>query len=99
MILFAPGGDTRPVHFMGIAGAGMSALARLARHRGVPVSGCDNDTSGAADLEALGIPVWKGHDPAHLDQARAVVVTAAVPADHPELARARARGLPVVRRA
>jgi len=77
----------------------MSALALLAKRRGVPVSGCDNDTSGAADLEALGVPVWSGHDPAHLDQARAVVVTAAVPADHPELARARDRGLPVVRRA
>ena len=77
----------------------MSALALLARHRGVPVSGCDNDTSGAADLEALGVPVWRGHDPAHLDQARAVVVTAAVPTEHPELARARERGLPVVRRA
>ena len=98
MTLFAPG-DSRPVHFMGIAGAGMSALALLARRRGVPVSGCDNDTSGAADLEALGVPVWKGHDPAHVDQARAVVVTAAVPAGHPELARAHARGLPVVRRA
>ena len=98
MTLFAPG-DSRPVHFMGIAGAGMSALALLARRRGVPVSGCDNDTSGAADLEALGVPVWRGHDPAHLDQARAIVVTAAVPAEHPELARARARGLPVVRRA
>lgn len=77
----------------------MSALALLARRRGVPVSGCDNDTSGAADLEALGVPVWRGHDPAHLDQARAVVVTAAVPKDHPELARAHERGLPVVRRA
>jgi UDP-N-acetylmuramate--alanine ligase len=99
MTLFAPDGDVRSIHFMGIAGAGMSALALLARHRGVPVSGCDNDTSGAADLEALGVPVWRGHDPSHLDQARAVVVTAAVPMDHPELARAHARGLPVVRRA
>jgi UDP-N-acetylmuramate--alanine ligase len=99
MTLFAPDGDSRPVHFMGIAGAGMSALALLARLRGVPITGCDNDTSGAADLEALGVPVWQGHDPAHLDDARAVVVTAAVPTDHPELARARAQGLAVMRRA
>jgi UDP-N-acetylmuramate--alanine ligase len=77
----------------------MSALAMLARRRGVPVSGCDNDTSGAGDLEALGVPVWRGHDPAHLDHVRAVVVTAAVPTDHPELVQARARGIPVVRRA
>jgi UDP-N-acetylmuramate--alanine ligase len=99
MTLFAPDGDFRPVHFMGIAGAGMSALALLAKLRGVPITGCDNDTSGAADLEALGVPVWQGHDPAHLDEARAVVVTAAVPTDHPELARARAQGLAVMRRA
>lgn len=99
MTLFAPDGDSHPVHFMGIAGAGMSALALLARRRGVPVSGCDNDTSGAGDLEALGIPVFQGHDPAHVDHARAVVVTAAVPGNHPELERARERGVPVVRRA
>jgi UDP-N-acetylmuramate--alanine ligase len=99
MTWFAPDGDSRPVHFMGIAGAGMSALALLAKLRGVPITGCDNDTSGATDLAALGVPVWQGHDPAHLDDARAVVVTAAVPTDHPELARARALGLAVLRRA
>jgi UDP-N-acetylmuramate--alanine ligase len=98
MTLFA-GGDPRPVHFMGIAGAGMSALALLVRRRGVPVSGCDNDTSGVGDLETLGVPVWRGHDPAHVEGARGVVVTAAIAPDHPELARARALGLPVVRRA
>jgi UDP-N-acetylmuramate--alanine ligase len=99
MTLFAPDGDSRPVHFMGIAGAGMSALALLAKLRGVSITGCDNDTSGATDLEALGVPLWQGHDPAHVEAARAVVVTAAVPTDHPELARARARGLAVLRRA
>ena len=99
MTWFAPDGDSRPVHFMGIAGAGMSALALLAKLRGVPITGCDNDTSGATDLAALGVPVWQGHDPVHVDDARAVVVTAAVPADHPELVRARGQGLAVLRRA
>jgi UDP-N-acetylmuramate--alanine ligase len=86
---------------MGIAGAGMSALALIARHRGVSITGCDADTSGAGadDLTALGVPVSQGHDPSHLDGVRAVVVTAAVPRDHPELARARALDLPIVRRA
>ena len=86
---------------MGIAGAGMSALAMLARHRGVAITGCDTDTSGtgADDLIALGVPVWRGHDPHHVEGARAIVVTAAVPRDHPELDKARALGLPVVRRA
>src|SRR5512144_1845344 len=99
MTLFTPDSDTRPVHFMGIAGAGMSALALLAKLRGASITGCDNDTSGATDLQALGVPVWQGHDPGHVEGARAVVVTAAVPADHPELARARALGVAVLRRA
>src|ERR1044071_5401626 len=90
MTLFRTG-DPRPIHLMGIAGAGMSALASIARHRGVSITGCDSDTSGAstADLTALGVQVWRGHDPSHLEGARAVVVTAAVPKDHPELERAR----------
>ena len=100
MTLFRTG-DPRPIHLMGIAGAGMSALAMLARHRGVAITGCDSDTSGtgADDLIALGVPVWRGHDPRHVEGARAIVVTAAVPRDHPELEKARALGLPVVRRA
>src|SRR5204863_24762 len=98
MTLFRTG-DPRPIHLMGIAGAGMSALALIASHRGVAITGCDSDTSGAgvADLTALGIRVWQGHDPSHLDGARAVVVTAAVPREHPELERARALDLPGVR--
>jgi len=91
--------DSRPVHFMGIAGAGMSGLALLARQQGATITGCDNDPSGAADLAALGVEIWRGHDPWHVVGARALVVTAAVPGDHPELERARALGVPVVRRA
>jgi UDP-N-acetylmuramate--alanine ligase len=97
MALFNPS-DKRTVHFMGIGGAGMSALALIASRRGVAVSGCDVDPSGAADLQALGIPVVQGHDPSHLAGVRAIVVTAAVPASHPELDRARSLGLPVVPR-
>src|SRR2546429_2577023 len=97
MILFATV-DPRPVHFMGIAGAGMSGLALLARQQGIAITGCDSDPSGAADLAALGVEIWRGHDPGHVAGARAVVVTAAVPGDHPELERARALGVPVVRR-
>ena len=90
--------DRRPVHFMGIGGAGMSALALIACRRGIPVSGCDNDPTGAADVAALGAVVHRGHDPSHVEGARAVVVTAAVKPDHPELVRARVLGVPVVPR-
>jgi len=98
MTLFATV-DSRPIHFMGIAGAGMSGLALLARRQGVAITGCDNDPSGAADLAAIGVEIWRGHDPGHVAGARALVVTAAIPGDHPELERARALGVPVVRRA
>src|SRR5213076_2993295 len=82
--------DPRPIHFMGIAGAGMSGLALLAKEQAVAITGCDNDPTGAADLAANGVEIWRGHDPGHVAGARAVVVTAAVPGDHPELKRARA---------
>ncbi len=98
MNLFAMA-DPRPIHFMGIAGAGMSGLASLARQQGVTITGCDTDPSGAADLAALGVEIWRGHGPEHVAGARALVVTAAVTRDHPELERARALGVPVVRRA
>src|SRR5438309_9962907 len=91
--------DPRPIHFMGIAGAGMSGLALLARQQGVAITGCDTDPSGAADLAALGVEIWRGHAPEHVVGTRALVVTAAVAGDHPELERARALGIPVVRRA
>lgn len=97
MDLFNPA-DKRPVHFMGIAGAGMSALALIAYRRGIVVSGCDTDPSGAADLTALGVQVHAGHDPSHLEGARALVVTAAVSAEHAEVRRARALNLPVIPR-
>ena len=77
----------------------MSGLAALAKHLGVTITGCDNDPSGAADLAGLGVQIWRGHDAGHLDGARAVVVTAAVAREHAELERARALGIPVVRRA
>lgn len=98
MRLFAPD-DPRPIHFLGIGGAGMSALALLARRRGVAVTGCDTDPAAAADVARAGAEIERGHDPAHVSGARAVVYTAAVPGDHPELAAARAAGVPVVRRA
>src|SRR6478609_5590463 len=90
--------DPRPVHFVGIAGAGMSALAELFFRRGVPVTGCDAHPETAVDLLRLGLQV-EPHDPAHAARARALVVTSAMPKTHSELARARELGIPVIRRA
>ncbi|MEP7380101.1 MAG: UDP-N-acetylmuramate--L-alanine ligase [Gemmatimonadota bacterium] len=91
--------DPRPVHFVGIAGAGMRALAELVVRRGVAVTGCDAALGDAGDLQALGVALEEGHAARHVADARAVVVSSAVPRDLPELAAARAGGLPVVRRA
>src|SRR6266508_3229191 len=88
-----------PVHFVGIAGAGMSALAELFVKRGYRVTGCDASLASADDLRRLGIELFEGHDPAHVSGASEVVVTSAVRRDHPELARARELGIPVTRRA
>ena len=88
-----------PIHFVGIAGAGMSALAELFVRRGFAVTGCDTTTAAAADLERLGIHVLHGHDPSHVENASEVIVTSAVKRDHPELERARELGITVTRRA
>jgi UDP-N-acetylmuramate--alanine ligase len=94
-----PKPNNGPVHFVGIAGAGMSALAELFVRRGISVTGCDTSAASAADLEQLGIHVMHGHDPSHVEQASEVIVTSAVKRDHPELERARELGIPVTRRA
>jgi UDP-N-acetylmuramate--alanine ligase len=91
--------DLRPVHFMGIAGAGMSALAELCQRRGANITGCDQNPSGAPDLAGLGIKVSTGHAAAHIDGHRALVVSSAIPKDHAEIARALSLGMPVIRRA
>jgi UDP-N-acetylmuramate--alanine ligase len=91
--------DQRPIHFVGIAGAGMRALAELLARRGVAVTGCDANPGPTEDLAALGISVVKGHSPDHVDGARELIVTSAMPRTHPELVRARELGIPITRRA
>lgn len=89
-----------PVHFMGIGGAGMSPLAEMALLAGVRVTGCDSSPGPATQhLEERGATVWQGHDASHVAGCAALVMTAAVPADHPELVAAREAGIPVLKRA
>lgn len=90
----------RPVHFMGIAGAGMTPLADLLLRLGGRVTGCDAHLTPALQpLRARGATITEGHDAAHLAGCGALIVTSAVPADHPEVAAARERGIPVLKRA
>jgi len=90
--------DQRPVHFIGIAGAGMSALAELLARRGVRIQGTDASPAGAPDLARYGIAV-AAHDASLVSGARAVVYSSAIAASHPEMVAARAAGIPLVRRA
>ncbi|HUP89341.1 MAG TPA: UDP-N-acetylmuramate--L-alanine ligase [Longimicrobiales bacterium] len=88
------------IHFVGIGGAGMSALAELALHFGARVTGCDSHLNEAAiHLRTLGAEIWEGHDPAHVEDAGAVITTAAVGFDSPELIAAKERKIPVIKRA
>lgn len=91
--------DKRPVHFVGIAGAGMRALAELFVRRGASVTGCDNSIEAASDLSAKGIQLLGAHDASHVEGARGLVVSSAINREIPELVRARELGIPVVRRA
>ncbi|MGW6398614.1 UDP-N-acetylmuramate--L-alanine ligase [Streptomyces sp. NPDC055134] len=98
----APGLPTamdRP-HFIGIGGAGMSGIAKILTQRGAQVAGSDSRESATAEaLRSLGATVHIGHDAAHLaPDATCVVVSSAIRADNPELARAAELGIPVVHR-
>ncbi len=88
------------VHFMGVGGAGMCALAELFVKRGGSVSGCDLRPGSSTDgLRALDVPIHEGHQASHVDGAAALVVSAAVPRDHPEVQAALDQGIPVFKRA
>lgn len=90
----------RHLHFIGIGGAGMSALARYALARGFTVSGSDRDLQPATDkLGHLGATVHSGHDGTWQGDADLVVVSSAVPDDNVEVVAAHRRGIPVVKRA
>ncbi len=90
----------RHIHFVGIGGAGMSAIAEVLQRQGYRVSGSDlHDGSTVRRLAELGVTVFIGHDAAHIAGAQAVVTSTAVKADNPEVRAARAQRVPVVARA
>jgi UDP-N-acetylmuramate--alanine ligase len=87
------------VHFIGIGGVGMSAVARIMVARGVPVSGSDaKDLPVMADLAAAGATVAVGYSAANLGDAQTIVAGSAIREDNPELVAARVAGLPVLHR-
>jgi UDP-N-acetylmuramate--alanine ligase len=86
--------DLGKVHFVGIGGAGLSAIARIMLARGVAVSGSDASASPVLeDLAARGARCFVGHDAAHVSDVDTLVVSTAVREDNPEVVEAQRRGL------
>ena len=87
------------VHFIGIGGAGLSAIARIMARDGMPVSGSDDqDTPFLPALRELGVTCHLGYAAEHVGDADTVVVTTAAREDNPEVVEARRRGLRVLPR-
>lgn len=92
--------DIGPVHFVGIGGIGMSGIAEVLVNLGYTVIGSDvSDSANVKRLRDLGIKIAIGHRAENIDGADVVVVSSAIKRDNPELIAARAKRLPVVRRA
>jgi UDP-N-acetylmuramate--alanine ligase len=92
--------DIGAIHFVGIGGIGMSGIAEVMLNLGYRVQGSDlRDSPIVERLRGLGATVHVGHRPENLGDARVVVISSAVKPGNPELDAARAKALPVVRRA
>ncbi len=88
------------VHFVGIGGTGLSAIARVLLENGATVTGSDRTLSPlAADLQKAGATIYLGHAPENVRGADWVVRSSAVPDDNPEVLAAQAAGIPVYKRA
>ena len=91
-----------PVHFIGVGGIGMSALARILVDRGHTVSGSDpRNNATTQQLKSLGVTVYDRQDASSIDallasisqKAPVIVISTAIPESNPELHRAREQGL------
>ncbi len=92
--------DLGTIHFVGIGGIGMSGIAEILHNLGYSVRGSDlAEGANVARLRGLGIPVEIGHRADNLADAAVAVISSAVKPDNPEVVAARARMMPVVRRA
>ena len=90
----------RHVHFVGVGGMGMSAIATVLLQTGLTVSGSDTAPSDVTrGLQHEGATVFEGHSASNISGCEVVVVSSAVSPDNVEVAAARSRGIPVIARA
>jgi UDP-N-acetylmuramate--alanine ligase len=87
----------KSLHFIGIGGVGMSALARMALHHGYSVSGSDSspDNILIQQLIGEGAKFFRGHSAANIKDADVVIYSTAIREDNPELVAAEQKGIPV----
>lgn len=92
--------DIKKIHFVGIGGAGMSAIARVLVEMGYIVSGSDlNKTETTNKLEKLGANIFWGHSSENIHDTQAIVVSTAIPETNPEVEKAREKNIPIFHRA
>jgi UDP-N-acetylmuramate--alanine ligase len=92
--------DTGAIHFVGIGGIGMSGIAAVMKNLGYEVTGSDaKDGANLDRLRECGIPISIGHKAENVANAGVVVISSAIKNGNPEVDAARARGVPIVRRA
>ena len=88
------------MHFVGIGGIGMSGIAEVLHNLGYAVQGSDvADSTNVKRLRGLGITIHIGHRAENVEEAQVVVVSSAIKPDNSEVAAARERMVPIVRRA
>ena len=92
--------DLGPAHIVGIGGIGMSGIADVMITMGYDVQGSDiKDSDNIERLRQRGAKVFIGHAAENVKGAGTVIISSAIKGDNPEVAAARAAGIPVVRRA
>ena len=92
--------DVGPIHFVGIGGIGMSGIAEVLLNHGYKVQGSDLKATPITDrLKKLGATIFEGQKAENLEGAAVIVISSAIKPGNPELDTARAKGMPVVRRA
>lgn len=88
------------IHFVGIGGIGMSAIAEVLHHQGFRISGSDRELNDVTErLSDLGIEIFEGHSESNIEDIEVLVYSSAVPGDNPEVQAAIKNNIPVINRA
>jgi UDP-N-acetylmuramate--alanine ligase len=91
--------DGQNIHFIGIGGFGISAIARILLERGFSISGSDRNSNALAEaLVRDGATIYQGHSADYVKDADMVIATSAVGEDHVEVVAAKEQGIPVYKR-